>query len=184
MTQLRKMVKESFFSEVLSISGGTLAGLFLASGAMQNILENFPGLLIMVPGFLGLRGNILGAVSARVGTGLHTGLIEPKITLKGDTAVNFVASLLLSTFVNTLIGVLAYFVSVILGMDAVLWKLMVVGALSGALASVIVGPFTIMLTILVFRKGIDPDSVMGPLVTSVGDITAVICLFLAAILVV
>jgi len=183
MTQLRKMVKESFFSEVLSISGGTLAGLFLASSAMQNLLENFPGLLIMVPGFLGLRGNILGAVSARIGTGLHTGLIEPKITLKGDTAMNFVASLLLSTFVNTLIAVLAYLVSVTLGMDAVLWKLMVVGALSGALASVIVGPFTIVLTILVFRKGIDPDSVMGPLVTSVGDITAVICLFLAAILV-
>ncbi len=184
MTQLQKMVKESFFSEVLSISGGTLAGFFLASSAMQNLLENLPGLLIMVPGFLGLRGNILGAVSARVGTRLHTGLMEPKIALKGDTAVNFVASLFLSTFVNTLIGVLAYFVSIILGVDAVLWKLMVVGALSGALASVIVGPFTIMLTILVFRKGIDPDSVMGPLVTSVGDITAVICLFLAAILVV
>lgn len=184
MAHLRKMVKESFFSEVLSISGGTLAGFFLASGAMQNLLENFPGLLIMVPGFLGLRGNILGAVSARVGTGLHTGLIEPKITLKDDTAVNFVASLFLSMFVNTLIGGLAYFASVILSVDAVLWKLLVVGALSGALASVIVGPFTIMLTILVFRKGIDPDSVMGPLVTSVGDITAVICLFLAAILVV
>ncbi|MFQ6073822.1 MAG: hypothetical protein ACE5KC_01250, partial [Candidatus Bathyarchaeia archaeon] len=151
MAQLRKMVKESFFSEVLSISGGTVAGIFLASGAMQNLLESFPGLLIMVPGFLGLRGNILGAVSARVGTGLHTGLIEPKITLKGDTAINFVASLFLSTFVNTLIGVLAYLVGFILGLDAVLWKLMAVGALSGALASVIVGPFTIMLTILVFR---------------------------------
>lgn len=183
MTQLRKMVKESFFSEVLSISGGTLAGLFLASSVMKNLLENFPGLLIMVPGFLGLRGNILGAVSARVGTGLHMGLIEPKITLKGDTAMNLVASLFLSMFVNALIGVLAYFVSVILGVNAVLWKLMVVGALSGALASVIVGPFTIMLTILIFRRGVDPDSVMGPLVTSVGDITAVICLFLAAILV-
>jgi mgtE-like transporter len=183
MTHLRKMIRESFFSEVLSISGGTLAGVFLASGAMQNLLEKFPGLLIMVPGFLGLRGNILGAVSARVGTGLHTGLIEPKITLKDATAMNFVASFLLSTFVNALIAVLAYCVSVILGMDAVLWKLMVVGALSGALASVIVGPFTIMLTILVFRRGIDPDSVMGPLVTSVGDITAVICLFLAAMLV-
>jgi len=183
MTQLRKMIKESFLSEVLSISGGTLAGFFLASNAMQNLLKNFPGLLIMVPGFLGLRGNILGAVSARVGTGLHTGLIEPKITLKGDTAINFAASMCLSTFVNTLIAVLAYLVSIMLGMDAVLWKLMAVGALSGALASVIVGPFTIIFTILVFQKGIDPDSVMGPLVTSVGDITAVICLFLAAILV-
>jgi mgtE-like transporter len=178
------MIRESFFSEVLSISGGTIAGFFLASSAMQNVLRNFPGLLLMVPGFLGLRGNILGAVSARIGTGLHTGLIKPEITLRGDTAVNFVASLFLSTLVNTLIGAFAYLVSVVLGVDAVLWKLMLVGAVSGALASVVVGPFTIVLTILVFRRGIDPDSVMGPLVTSVGDITAVICLFLAAILVI
>jgi mgtE-like transporter len=177
------MIKESFFSEVLSISGGTLAGFFLTSSAMQKILASSPGLLIMIPGFLGLRGNILGALSARVGTGLHTGLIKPKITLGGDTAINFVASFFLSTFVNSLIGMLAYFVSVSLGVKAVLWKLTLIGALSGALASVIVGPFTIMLTILVFRKGIDPDSVMGPLVTSVGDITAVICLFLAALVV-
>jgi len=183
MTHLRKMVKESFFSEVLSISGGTIAGFFLAR-VMQNLLETFPGLLIMVPGFLGLRGNILGAVSARIGTGLHTGLIEPKITFKGDITTNFVASLFLSTFVNTLIGAFAYFVCLILNVEAVLWKLMFVGAVSGALASVMVGPFTIMLTIIVFRNGIDPDSVMGPLVTSVGDITAVICLFLAARLVI
>ncbi len=184
MTQLRKIVKESFFSEVLSISGGTLAGFFLANSAMRSLLENFPGLLVMIPGFLGLRGNILGAISARVGTGLHTGLIEPKFTLRGNVATNFAASLLLSIFVNTLIGALAYFVSSLLGVEAVLWKLMVVGALSGALASIMVGPFTIMLTIQVFRQGIDPDSVMGPLVTSIGDITAVICLFLAAQLVV
>jgi len=183
MAPLRKMIKESLFSEVLSISGGTVAGFLLASSAMQNLLRNFPGLLIMVPGFLGLRGNILGAVSARIGTGLHTGLIKPKVTFRGDTATNFVASLFLSTVVNALIGVFAYLVSVTLSVNAVLWKLVLVGALSGALASVIVGPFTIVLTILVFRRGVDPDSVMGPLVTSVGDVTAVICLFLAAVLV-
>jgi len=177
MTRIQKMVKESFVAEVLSISGGTLAGLFLVK--TMDVIETFPGLIIMVPGFMGLRGNILGAVSARIGTGLHTGVIEPKMTFKGITATNFLASLFLSTFVNTVIGVLAYFVSFILGFEAILWKLALVGALSGALASIMVGPFTIMLTILVYRRGIDPDSVMGPLVTSVGDITALVCLFIA-----
>jgi len=179
MSRLQKMIKESFPSEVLSISGGTLAGLFLAK--IMNVVEAFPGLIIMVPGFMGLRGNILGAVSARIGTGLHTGLIEPKITFRGATVTNFLASLLLSTLVNTLIGAFAYVVSLIIGVEGtILWKLTMLGAISGALASLMVGPITIMLTVLVFQRGIDPDSVMGPLVTSVGDITAVVCLFLAA----
>jgi len=182
MAHLQKMVKESFLSEVLSISGGTIAGLFLAK--ITNVIEVFPGLLIMVPGFMGLRGNILGAVSARIGTGLHTGLIEPKISFRGITVTNFFASLLLSTFVNMLIGTFAYLVCLLLGVEgAVLWKLMVIGAISGALASIMVGPLSIILTIWVFRRGIDPDSVMGPLVTSIGDITAIICLFLSAQLV-
>lgn len=179
MTHLRKMVKESFFSEVLSISGGTLAGLFLAES--MGTIREFPGLIIMVPGFMGLRGNILGAVSARIGTGLHTGLIKPEITLKGAIMTNFLASLLLSIFVNALIGAFAYSVTLILSISgAVFWKLVLLGIASGALASIMVGPFTIMLTIQVFRMGIDPDSVMGPLVTSIGDITATICLFLVA----
>lgn len=178
MTRLSKMIKESLGSEVLSISGGTIAGLFLAK--TMDVIEAFPGLIIMVPGFMGLRGNILGALSSRIGTGLHTGLIEPKTTFKGAATTNFLASLFLSTFVNAVIGAFAYFVSLVLGVDAILWKLMLLGAISGVLAAIMVGPFTIMLTILVYRKGIDPDSVMGPIVTSVGDITALICLFLTA----
>lgn len=178
MTRLSKMIKESFGSEVLSISGGTVAGLVLAS--TMDVIEAFPGFIIMAPGFMGLRGNILGALSSRFGTGLHTGLIEPKTTVKEAAIKNFLASLFLSTFVNMLIGILAYFVSLSLGVDAVLWKLVLLGAMSGALASIVGGPFTIMLTLQVYQKGIDPDSVMGPIVTSFGDIVAVICLFLVA----
>jgi len=178
MTRLSKMLKESLGSEVLSISGGTIAGLLLAS--TMDVIEAFPGFIIMAPGFMGLRGNILGALSARIGTGLHTGLIEPGTTFKEAAIKNFSASLFLSTFVNVVIGAFAYFVCLSLGIDAVLWKLMLLGAMSGALASIIGGPFTIMLTVLVYQKGIDPDSVMGPVVTSIGDIVAIVCLFLVA----
>ncbi|MGQ9564953.1 MAG: magnesium transporter [Candidatus Bathyarchaeales archaeon] len=181
MTHLWKMVKESLASEILSISGGTLAGLGLAK--ITGILEAFPGMIIMVPAFMGLRGNILGALSARLGTALHTGLIDPKELFGQETVTNLVTSLFLSVFVNSLIGFLSYIFCFALGIQAILWKLVVLGALSGALASVLVSPLTIILAIIVFRRGIDPDNVMGPIVTSLGDVTALICLSLVAMLI-
>lgn len=179
MVDLWKIIKESTLSEVLSISGGTLAGLGLAK--ITGILTAFPGMIIMVPGFMGLRGNILGAMSARIGTALHTGLIEPKFAYTKQTLTNILASTILSGFVNTLIGIFAYIFCVIGGIEgAVLWKLVLLGAVSGILAALIVSPFTLLIAITVFRKGIDPDNVMGPIVTSIGDITAILCLFIVA----
>jgi len=178
MARLWKMVKESLASEILSISGGTLAGLGLAK--ITGVLEAFPGMIIMVPGFMGLRGNILGALSARLGTALHTGLIDSEELFSQETISNLVTSLFLSFFVNALIGLLSYFFCLALGVQAILWKLVLLGALSGALASIIVSPFIAVLAIVVFRHGVDPDNVMGPIVTSVGDVTALVCLFLVA----
>ncbi|MEA2089972.1 MAG: magnesium transporter [Thermoproteota archaeon] len=182
MANLWKIVKESSLSEVLSISGGALAGLGLAK--IIGVLNAFPGMIIMVPGFMGLRGNILGAMSARIGTALHTGLIEPKFTYTKQTLTNILASTVLSGFVNTLIGIFAYIFCAANGIEgAVLWKLMLLGALSGVLAAFIISPFTLLIAITVFRKGVDPDNVMGPVVTSIGDITALLCLFIVAKLV-
>jgi len=174
-----KIVKESLSSEVLSISGGTVAGLGLAK--ITGTLEAFPGMIIMVPGFMALRGNILGALAARIGTALHTGLIEPKIVFDKRVKLNILISLILSTFVNMMIGIFSYLSCIIMQVEgAVLWKLALLGAISGAVASILVGPFVIFLSIIIFKKGVDPDNVMGPIVTSIGDITAVISLFLVA----
>jgi mgtE-like transporter len=179
MSNLWKIVKESTLSVAFSITSGTLAGLGLAK--ITGILIDFPGMIIMIPGVMGLRGNILGAMSARIGTALHTGIMEPKITYTKQMSANILASTILSGFVTTLIGIFAYVSCVITGIEgAVLWKLMLLGVLSGIISALIASPFTLLVAITVFRRGADPDNVMGPIVTSVGDVTALICLFLVA----
>lgn len=179
MTSLWKTVKESTLSEILSISGGTLAGLWLAK--ITGILNALPGMIIMIPGLMGLRGNILGVMSARMGTALHTGLIEPKFAYTKQTLTNILAPTILSGLVSTLIGIFAYVFYIASGIEgAVLWKLMLLGTLSGVLATLIASPFTLLMAITVFKKGVDPDNVMGPVVTSIGDITTLLCLFIVA----
>ena len=44
---------------------------FLA--AMTGTLEQYPGLLVLVPAAIGMRGNIFGALGSRLATSIHAG---------------------------------------------------------------------------------------------------------------
>ena len=48
-----------------------VAGLTL--GSITETLERLPGLLVLVPAAIGLRGTIFGAMGSRLGTSIHTG---------------------------------------------------------------------------------------------------------------
>lgn len=45
---------------------------------MNIFLETFPGLLVLIPGAIGMRGNIFGSFASRLSTALHIGIIDPK----------------------------------------------------------------------------------------------------------
>ena len=64
-TKIEKDFLEISFSQLLSITGGVIAGTFLVS-----LIDNFgliSGLFILFPGLLELHGNIYGSLSARLG---------------------------------------------------------------------------------------------------------------------
>jgi len=178
VAQVWKMVRESTLSELISISGGTVAGLLLAS--MLDFIERVPSLVFLLPGFLALRGSIAGAMSARLGTALHVGTIEPKIGLNPELLENLSASMFLSVVVSVWAGFLSHFICTLLHVQSIgVLKLMLVGLVGGALSSVLLTPFATVAAILVFKFGVDPDNVMGPIITTVGDVVAVLCLLAA-----
>ena len=88
---LRELTKEAYFEGlpalVLSSFGGIIAGIIL--GGMKAEIQAVPGLLVLIPALLAIRGNVYGSLGARLSTGLHQGLIEPKISFS-DSRVNFV----------------------------------------------------------------------------------------------
>ncbi|MDY6780339.1 MAG: magnesium transporter, partial [Halobacteria archaeon] len=63
---------------VVSLVGGIFAGSVLGTEGMTDALTRYPGLLLLLPAFLATRGNVYGALGARISTGLHQGLIEPR----------------------------------------------------------------------------------------------------------
>src|SRR6266704_7041096 len=64
-------VGAGFVALLLSSGGDLVAGLTL--GAITGTLESLPGLLVLVPAAIGMRGNIFGGLGSRLGTAIHTG---------------------------------------------------------------------------------------------------------------
>ena len=61
--------RQSLVALVFNSSTSLLAGALL--GSIIATFEDLPGLLVMVPAAIGLRGNIFGALGNRVSTALH-----------------------------------------------------------------------------------------------------------------
>ena len=64
-------VRAGFFALLISSGGDLVTGLTLAS--ITHTLSILPGLLILIPAAIGMRGNIFGGLGSRLGTQIHTG---------------------------------------------------------------------------------------------------------------
>lgn len=156
-------------------------------GGAENSLS-LPGILIMVPPLLGLRGNIGGALASRLGTGLHQGIIDPDVLWGPEVKNNVGASVFLTLMISIVIGVLAFTVTVLTGLHAFSLSLLLNLTSIAVIASLISNAGLILLTVLIalfsYRRGWDPDNVTSPLIASLGDLFTVISVYIGVILVV
>lgn len=160
-----------------------IAGLTL--GENTDTLEEFPGLLLMVPAAIALRGNIFGALGSRLGTAIHTGTF--RVTLRPGSVVgeNVLASLVLTLSVSLALALLAKATAVAFGIaeSISMGAFVVISIVGGLIASIAVLLVALLLAAGSVRFGWDPDNVTAPLVTAVGDVATVPALLLASQLV-
>src|SRR5947208_2289333 len=108
-------VRAGFYALLLSSGGDLVAGLTL--GSITGTLESLPGLLVLVPAAIGMRGNVFGALGSRLGTAVHTGTF--RMSARRDTPVgqNLAASLSMSLSVSLVLAILAKAISVAFGLE-------------------------------------------------------------------
>ncbi|MDI6721513.1 MAG: magnesium transporter [Candidatus Aenigmarchaeota archaeon] len=170
--------REILVVEIISVTGGLIAGLALATFTNQILLV--PGLFILIPGFLEMRGNLGGSMAARLSSGLFLGVVKPKMKDKIAKS-NMIATALLIIATSFILGVFAYLASTyFFGIENV--KLIFISVIAGFM-SILMTPLTVYTTFWVFRKGHDPNNVMGPYITTLGDVVSVAS-FMIAIMVV
>jgi len=168
--------KEIMTAEFISTTGGIFAGFLL--GTYINKLDLIPGLFILLPGFLEMRGNISGSLSARLSAALFLNAIKPKLSKQRLLKGNVIATFILVFSLSTILGIIAYFISsIFFNVNNV--SIIFVALIAGIISNLIEIPLTIVTTFWLYKRGYDPNNIMGPYVTTSGDIISVVSLLLA-----
>ena len=162
----------------IALGGGLFAGIVL-EGMVESI-ERFPGLFVMIPVFLATRGNVYGALGGRIASGLHQGLIEPRFEWDDRLVNAILASFINGIGISIVIGVVTWVGLLILGWEvAALYELVGIMLIAGMLTSVIMIFGLLGLIFTGYKFGYDPDNLVGPIVTTLGDIFGMLFMLLA-----
>jgi mgtE-like transporter len=180
--QERRTLRQGFTALAISTGVGMVAGVVLAS--MEQLLEALPGLLLLVPAAIGMRGAIFGALAARFGTGILTGQFTTDWSRRSFTMQNVEASAVLTLFSSALAAVAARALAGAFGLPTIsLWHLMVISMVGGILSSIVILAGVLFLGRTAQRKGWDMDAIGAPLVTTTGDMVTLPALVVGTLLV-
>jgi len=177
----QRTLRQGLVALALSTLAGFVAGLTLAH--ITGTLQELPGLIVLIPAAVGMKGTIFGAIGARLGTANVAGLLEPTLR-PGSVLQRNVYVAVVTTFSSALwLAVLSVLASAAFGEPSIsLWRLATVSIVGGAIGSGLVLMITLALSVLSYRRGWDLDSVSTPMVTALGDMTTLPSLFLATFL--
>ncbi len=175
---VRSIVREALPFELMATIGGVVSGLILSG--MGNELELIPGLIVITPAVLGMRGNISCTLGSRLGSAIHMGLIT-KIDRNPELVNNVSGSLLLGLIMSFILGIAGHLVTIGLGLESAgAFSLTLIAVLAGVSSGLILSFVAVLLALGMFRFGFDPDNVVTPAIATIGDIVSMTMIFLAA----
>jgi len=177
----KEMLKQSLPLVIICGIGGIITGNTL--GAMIDLLEDIPGLIVVIPAVIALRGNINTALGSRLGSAYHLGVIDAENLWNFELKQNIMGSIVLSVLMSLIIGVLAYVSSIILNVYPDPLKLIAIVVLAGILSGLILTFLTIIIIYIVFKRGYNPDNITGPALATFGDVFSMLCIFGSAIII-
>jgi mgtE-like transporter len=170
--------RQGFTALLISSGGDLLAGVTL--GAIQHTLEQLPGLLVLIPAAIGMRGNIFGALGSRLGTAIHTGTFTLSPRRSTVVGQNVLSALTLTFSISLALAALAKSIAVAFDLHSIsLGDFVVISMVGGLISSAVVLVITVAVAAGSTRYGWDMDSVAAPVITAAGDMVTLPSLFLA-----
>jgi mgtE-like transporter len=175
-------VRAGFVALLISSGGDLVTGVTFAT--ISNTLNLLPGLVVLVPAAIGMRGNVFGALGSRLGTMIHAGTFRVSRRLDTQVGQNVSGAILSSLATAALLAVLAKLMSEMLvgGTSISIVDFMVVSVVGAILSSVVVLVLTVAVAAFCANRDLDLDNVAAPIVTAAGDMVTLPSLFLATYL--
>ncbi|WP_296860718.1 magnesium transporter [uncultured Methanobrevibacter sp.] len=165
----KSILKESFIALLICALGDLFAGIIL--GNMTFFLETFPGLLVIIPGAIGMRGNIFGTFASRLSTNLHIGILSPKFKFSDDLNNNIISSFVLTLVLSLFLAIIAKLFCILLHYESIsLIDFIFVSVIAGMISNLIMLPITMVVSFRSFRHGWDPDNITTPIIAALGDL--------------
>ena len=177
----RRTLRHGFVALLFGVLTSFVAGITLAN--ITETLRQLPGLLILIPAVLGMRGTIFGAMGARLGTSTHAGVFEVTRERTGVLYQNVHVAVVSTLSSSLYLAVLAKLSALAFGLPSISFlKFVTISVVGGIVDSAIILVLTVALSVLSYRRRYDLDAVSTPVVTAAADMTTVPILFLATFL--
>jgi mgtE-like transporter len=177
----RRTLRQGFVALLLGAATAFVAGITLAS--ITDTLRELPGLLILIPAVLGMRGTVFGAIGARFGTATHAGLFEVSLARTGVLYQNIFVAVVSTLFSSLYLAALAKLSALAFNLESIsFFKFVTIAVVGGVLDSTLILLLTVGLSVLSFRRGYDLDAVSTPVVTAAADMMTVPVLYAATFL--
>ncbi len=137
------------------------------------MFDTIPWALVIYPGILSIRGAIGGLYCGRLSTALHLGTIRPRLFGNTEEAYVLFNTVNTLTLISALImGSLGSLVGVwVTGTSFTeFFKILSVIIASMGLSILVISPLTFWVSVASFRRGLDPDVLVYPVISTVADL--------------
>jgi len=169
VSEHNSIIKESLLALLICAIGDLCAGVIL--GKMTFFLETFPGLLVIIPGAIGMRGNIFGSFASRLSTNLHIGIISPKFEFSEELNHNIFSSFVLTLVLSLFLAIVAKILCIIFNQPSMsLIDFILISVIAGVISNLIMLPITMFVSFKSFQHGWDPDNITSPIIAAFGDL--------------
>lgn len=171
----RSTINQSLIALLICAIGDLCAGIIL--GNMTFFIKTYPGILILIPGAIGMRGNIFGSFASRISTNLHIGTLEPEFKRSDILNINLASSFILTMVLSLFLAIFAKIISMIFGLKSIsLMDFILISLVAGIISSLIMLTLTVFISIKSYKGGWDPDNITTPLVAAFGDLLTLPCI--------
>ncbi|HJJ35972.1 MAG TPA: magnesium transporter [Methanocorpusculum sp.] len=148
---------------------GIVAGVLYTNGLESLIAA--AAVLILISPFMNGCGSIGGILTSRIGTEMHMGLLDPKAMPQRLVWSHFLENYIYALILLPLMGLIAHFAALGLGISTPgLLPMVLLALIAGLLVVTVMNLLGYYTAAITYRIGLDPDNFGVPVVTSSIDL--------------